>query len=362
MYKFNDIKGVHLEITQRCQASCPMCDRNENGGKENIHLTSSELSLQDCKKIFMPEFIKNLDVMYMCGNLGDPIIATDTLHVFDYFRHTNTNMWLSMNTNGGAKDTIWWKDLANVIGRKGAVIFSVDGLKDTNHLYRQNVQWQIVEQSMRSFIEAGGRARWDFIIFEHNEHQVEEARKLSEKWGCERFIPKKTGRFFSSMKNKGKDTHQAQNKKGKNTTLLSKPKIHKNQNLSLLKEKQIIKEYGSMMDYYDTCKIICKVEEKKEIFITAEGLIMPCCWAAGRMYKWWHKDYKVEQIWDFIDNIGGKDLINAKIHGLEQVVNNSNLLKNIENSWKIKGIKKGKLGVCAQKCGDKFDPFGDQFK
>ena len=362
MYKFNDIKGVHLEITQRCQASCPMCDRNENGGKENIHLTNAELSLQDCKKVFTPEFIINLDVMYMCGNLGDPIIATDTLDVFHYFRQHNHSMWLSMNTNAGAKSTNWWKDLAKVIGRKGAVIFSVDGLKDTNHLYRQNVQWEIVEQSMRSFIEAGGRARWDFIIFEHNEHQVEEARKLSEKWGCEKFITKKTGRFFSSVKNKGKETHQAQNKKGKETTLLSKPKEEKNINVSLQKETQLIKTYGSMLDYYDTCKIKCKVEEKKEIFITAEGLMMPCCWTAGRMYKWWHQDPKIEQIWDFIENIGGKDSINAKIHGLEHVVNNSDLLKNIEKSWKIMEIKKGKLGVCAQKCGDKFDPFGDQFK
>ena len=209
MYQLKEIKGVHLEITQRCQASCPMCDRNENGGKENTYLTNAELSLQDCKKLFTPKFISNLNVMYMCGNLGDPIIAVDTLDVFDYFRYTNTNMWLSMNTNAGAKNASWWKDLANVIGRKGAVIFSIDGLKDTNHLYRQNVQWEIVEQSIRSFIEAGGRARWDFIIFEHNEHQVEEARKLSEKWGCEKFIPKKTGRFFSSIKNKGKDTHQA---------------------------------------------------------------------------------------------------------------------------------------------------------
>ena len=362
MYKFNEIKGVHLEITQRCQASCPMCDRNENGGKENKHITDAELNLDDCKKIFTPEFINKLGIMYMCGNLGDPIIATDTLDVFNYFRHNNSSMWLSMNTNAGAKTTDWWKDLADVFGRVGTVVFSVDGLKDTNHLYRQNVQWEIVEQNMRSFIEAGGRARWDFIIFEHNEHQIDEAKKLSEKWGCEKFITKKTGRFFSSASNKGKEKHQAQNRKGKETTLLSKPKEEKNINLSLKKEKQLIKEYGSMMDYYDSCKINCKVLNSKEIFITAEGLMLPCCWTAGRMYKWWHQDPKVEQIWDFIDNVGGKEFINAKIHGLQQVIDNSNILENIKNSWNITGIQKGKLGVCAQKCGDKFDPFGDQFR
>ena len=43
MYKSKDIKKVHLEITQLCQAACPMCDRNENGGKDNKHITNAEL-------------------------------------------------------------------------------------------------------------------------------------------------------------------------------------------------------------------------------------------------------------------------------------------------------------------------------
>ena len=27
MYNYKEITTVHLEITQRCQAACPMCDR-----------------------------------------------------------------------------------------------------------------------------------------------------------------------------------------------------------------------------------------------------------------------------------------------------------------------------------------------
>ncbi len=169
MYQYDEIKAVHLEVTQRCQASCPMCDRNENGGVVNRHLTNAELSIADCKQIFKPEFIANLDSMYMCGNHGDPIIADDTLEIFKYFRENNPKMWLSMNTNAGAKDSEWWAELAKIFGRMGCVLFSVDGLEDTNHLYRQNVQWPVVMNSMQAFIGAGGRARWDYIIFQHNE-------------------------------------------------------------------------------------------------------------------------------------------------------------------------------------------------
>ena len=156
MYSYKDITTVHLEITQRCQAACPMCDRNENGGVDNKHITNAELSLGDCKRIFDPEFIAQLKTMYMCGNLGDPIVARDTLEVFRYFRQHNPTMWLSMNTNAGAKDAVWWQELAQVFGRNGTVIFSVDGLEDTNHLYRQNVVWANVERNMQAFIAAGG--------------------------------------------------------------------------------------------------------------------------------------------------------------------------------------------------------------
>ena len=45
-------------------------------------------------------------------------------------------MLVLKNQNGGVV-------LAQVIGKNGHVIFSLDGLKDTNHLYRQNVNWDI---------------------------------------------------------------------------------------------------------------------------------------------------------------------------------------------------------------------------
>jgi len=360
MYKYEDIKVVHLEVTQRCQAACPMCDRNMNGGADNPHITNAELSLEDCKRIFKPKFIAQLNTMFMCGNLGDPIVARDTLEIFRYFREHNPNMWLSMNTNAGAKDETWWRELAKVFGRMGAVIFSVDGLSDTNHLYRQNVVWNNVERNMRAFIDAGGRARWDFLIFQHNEHQVEEAEALANAWGCERFIKKKSGRFVTSNI-VPKESHQAVDRKGNETAKLEKPKDEKNNNLALLKQKEIEKSYGSMKEYFDKCSIKCKVAEEGSVFITAEGLLMPCCWTAGRMYKWWHPDPRVEEIWDHIDAAGGKEGIDIIENDIKDVVNGK-LLKGITDSWNLPSVKDGKLGVCAQKCGSEFDPFAEQFK
>ena len=363
MYNLNQITEVHLEITQRCNAACPMCDRNENGGPVNQHIRGDEkeLTLSDCIDMFPADFIGQLKTMFMCGNLGDPISARDTLEVMQWFRDCNPNMWLSMNTNAGMQSAEWWGKLARVIGRNGCVIFSVDGLEETNHLYRQNVKWKLVERNMKAFIAAGGRARWDYLIFEHSECDVERAEQLAEEWGVEKFMKKKTGRFINASSDK-KETHQAKNHKGVNTTVLAKPKKVEHQNTALLKQKEIEKTYGSMMDYYNTAKIKCKVasKDRNSIFVTAEGLIMPCCWTAGRMYKWWHADPKVEQIWDFIDRAGGKDGISAKIHGIQGVFD-SGIMNDIQASWTKQSIKDGKLGVCAMKCGTEFDPYASQF-
>ena len=354
MYQYNDIRQIHLEVTQNCQASCPMCDRNQNGGALNPHINLDELNLKDCYKIFEPEFIQQLDTMYMCGNLGDPIIALDTIPIFDYFRDNNESMWLSMNTNGGARDVEWWKELARVLRKPAAVIFSVDGLRDTNHLYRQGVVWDNVEQNMRAFIEAGGRARWDYLIFEHNQHQLEEARALAEAWGVEKFVAKKTSRF-TTTKVLPKENHQAVNRKGEKTQELKKPK-EEYQNSAVKKLPDLMKKYGNLENYANQVPIQCRVQGDKSLFVSAEGLLLPCCWTAGRMYKWWLENPYTEPIWQYINRAGGKDSINAKKVGMKAVFE-TGIFDEIEKSF-----TRNRMNVCAMKCGTEFNPIESQYE
>ena len=361
MYVYDDIRTVHLEITAKCQAACLQCDRNINGGDLNPNIKLDELSLEDCKKIFQPEFVKQLDSLFMCGNLGDPVIAKDSLEVMEYLRSQNPNIWLSMNTNAGAKKPEWWSELAKVMGRKGHIIFSLDGLKDTNHLYRQNVNWDIAWENAVAFIEAGGKAHWDYLIFEHNEHQVEEARALAEKTGFKKFIPKKTGRFFSTMKQVKKDEHQAKNRKGAETQLLQQPKEVKYKNKALDKIKEITDKHGSLEKYFDNVQISCKVAAEKNMYISAEGLVLPCCWVAGSMYKWWQKPGE-NQVWELLQQSGGKDEFNAKKHGIKYVLNNEYFSHRLVDSWSKPNVHAGKPMVCSQKCGKEFDAFAEQFK
>ena len=112
-----------------------------------------------------------------------------------------------------------------------------------------------------------------------------------------------------------------------------------------------------MDSYYDATPVVCKVKKENSMFITAEGLALPCCWTAGRMYKWWHEDPKVEQIWDFIPD---KRALDAR-RGLQKVFD-TGVFDQIQDSWSKPSCAEGKLKVCATKCGAEFDPFPEQFK
>jgi sulfatase maturation enzyme AslB (radical SAM superfamily) len=103
-----------------------------------------------------------------------------------------------MNTNGGLQTTFWWYELAKIMNQpRDYVVFSIDGLESTNATYRQNVVWNKIMSNTRSFIEAGGSAHWDMLVYRHNEHQVDEARRLSSELGFANFNLKLTGRFFN---------------------------------------------------------------------------------------------------------------------------------------------------------------------
>ena len=388
MYNYNEIKAVHLEITDNCNAACPMCARNINGGQDNPQLPGKELSIDDIKKIFEPNFIKQLDRMYMCGNYGDPVSAKDTLEAFEYFREHNPNIMLSMHTNGSAKKSEWWAALARIIGRKGYVVFGLDGLEDTNHLYRQNTIWSKIMENAQAFINAGGRARWDYIVFAHNEHQVTEAQALSEKMGFEKFQFKKSARFFSNASGVTKEMHQSANRKGmsallqpptnpkyRNSALQELSKIASTKNevkflpskvsdLTNIIGKQVFHiaedKKTAMEKYWDVSEIKCKVAEEKSIYISAEGIVQPCCWTAGQMYVWYWEP-ESSQIWELINAVG-KDNLSAINNRLEDVVSGKFIQELVPDSWNKSSCADGKLSVCAKTCGTKYDAFKEQFK
>ena len=359
MYRFSEITTVHLEITSKCNVSCPMCLRNVSGGAVNPHLPLVELSLEDIKRLFPLSFLKQLNRFYMCGNYGDPMVAQDTLKIFQFLREVQPSIHLSMFTNGSGRIASWWKELGLVVDQ---VHFGIDGLEDTLSIYRRQADFKKIMESAKSYISGGGKAVWDYIVFRHNEHQVEKARELAEKMGFDRFVVKKTGRFFSNEKSRVKNSQEVLNKKGEVEYLLEPPKNIPYQNRSLQKEKQLSQEYGSLHDYLNQTEIQCRVSREKSLYVSAEGLVFPCCWMANQLYPWYLKP-RSGQVWQFVNKLPEKEnSLNGKRHPIEQIVQGDFFQALVPDSWNKTDITRDKLRVCAKTCGKKFNSFDDQFR
>lgn len=242
MLMSREIKVLHIESTDVCQASCPLCAREidpdfDRGQKH--HLTMDQiLQHMDLASI------AKLDKMFMCGDYGDPAAGKHTMDIYRRFREINPEITLGMNSNGAIQNTAWWQALGELFHRQqDYVVFSIDGLEDTNHIYRRGVDWNKLIENAQAYISTGASAHWDMLVYRHNEHQVDSCEKLARELGFSWFRTKVSRR---------------QLREGLESPI----------NWSVPK-KQIK-------------AIDCHAINEQSIYIDAQGRQSPCCWLGSR--------------------------------------------------------------------------------
>lgn len=327
MYRYQDVKEIHLEVTSKCQARCPMCPRRISGGVLNPFITLDEITLEQFQLWFPADFVKQLTKLFMCGNLGDPIIAEDTLEIFKYLRDNNPSINLSMHTNGSARNIKWWSDLAALDVH---VTFGIDGLADTHHLYRISTDWHKIIENAGAFINNGGRADWHMLVFKHNEHQIDDCKKTSVDMGFKNFIPKHTSRFqgekWPVLDNTGYPVYYLE------------PTTKSKNMIPLIQEAKETK----------SPTIICKAKTQSQIYVSANGNVSPCCWLD---FEWIlpSQDSRIE----YMERI--KFFPNLNNTSLAEIFN-SQYFDKIEETW-----NNSPLQECSKQCGA-FDRLGAQFE
>lgn len=242
MLTLRDIKVLHLEPTDVCQAACPMCARetDSNFQKNQQH----HLDMHKIMQVFDEDCIAALDKMFMCGNYGDPAAGKYTLNIYQQFRNINKNITLGMNTNGALQNAVWWAELGRIFDQpQDYAVFSIDGLSDTNEIYRKNVNWSKLMQNAQSFINAGGSAHWDMLVYRHNQHQVDQCQQLAKDMGFKWFRAKVSKRGF--------------------TDKLQAP-------------------IGWLNPKVNGARISCHALNEQSAYIDAQGNLGPCCWLGSR--------------------------------------------------------------------------------
>ena len=341
MYRYSEIRKAHLEISSLCQASCPMCARNFHGGLSNPILKEKSLSLEFFKKAMPPEFIKQITSVSFCGNYGDSIMNNDLIEMTRYITLNNPTIHFDLHTNASARNAAWWKEFAEALPLDHIIHFGIDGLEDTHHLYRVGTSFKKIIENAKSFILAGGKARWNFITFKHNEHQLEDARQMSKDLNFTSFQEKQTSRFI------GQDYFEVLDKNSKETHRLELPTAKKIPFIS----KETVENYKEVIN---SCTIDCEVETTKSVFIDAQGHLWPCCFLAGVPYHYTTPD---KLAWPFM-NESKSSLFKAleKFGGISGLDLNKHSMKDIVDSdvwqsmWNESFNNKSVL-MCARVCG-----------
>ena len=193
------IPRVQIELTNYCNARCNMCEREQvhNGDMEGgaaAHLNNAFVTIKDIEQAFSGDW-SMLSKLALVGNVDEPTINPEIFEIIEFFqkkfREVGGYNFITIATNGGARDEEFWTRMGKISSEHEgdfAVIFGIDGLKDTNHLYRKNVNWEVLQRNFRAYISAGGDAAWQFIPFSWNEHQIDDARELAIKEGFNKFV------------------------------------------------------------------------------------------------------------------------------------------------------------------------------
>lgn len=346
-----NLKTYEIEITSVCNASCPGCLRTRHdGGYELL-----SLSIDDIKRILPSErYIKDKQFL-LCGALGDPIANKDCLAICEYI--TSMGGFVMLNSNASLETEAWWKKLGKLSADTDRlqIWFCVDGYAETNHIYRVNTNFDIIQRSMAAYAEAGGSATWVYIIFDHNAHEVELAREHATRLGFK--FATRTGagnsltNWVSNIRKKDKETRAVTIEKKVITT--SSDKEHSKmteiralesfiKTTSLAQsvpaqpqlQSPIMRKFLSMTqtsEYIDKKKAIvdsikCKFYHEGELFIASNQTLWPCCflWSNSvrdpELFK--RKFASFDPNWNSLLH-----------HSIDEIIQNPWFLEVLKESW-----------------------------
>jgi sulfatase maturation enzyme AslB (radical SAM superfamily) len=165
----NLITCIDFEISSICNAGCSVCMRRRDGHYSEF--TQTYWSFDAVKTHIDLEIIKNLKVIILCGNFGDAMGNPDVVKIVKYFREINPNLSININTNGGIGNPADFAKLAELGVR---IVFGLDGVGESNELYRVNVKWNRIIENLNSFISKSlpHQLEIQFIMWEETVNQI----------------------------------------------------------------------------------------------------------------------------------------------------------------------------------------------
>lgn len=324
---------IQIELSSMCNALCLGCYRIDQDNYNRSHPDIPHKQFADpqvIKNLFLSKAASTIQKIEFCGTIDEPLMHPDFLDILDMLLEIRPDLRITIHTNGSIRPAKFWQELAIRLNkfRSYGMMFSIDGLADTNHIYRQNTSFDKIMKNASAFIAAGGEAEWQYLIFDWNKHQVDEAKHLATETG------------FVSFKTRNDRTITGNITLEEIRELQAKDERYDGEQGFNLAEK--IQEHAKYQDN----EISCSWSEDEQFFLTFDHRLWPCCFIADSTRT---KEKYMQQ--RFYDNYG-EDFNDVSKYTLDEVLEHRFYKSQLVESWSC-GFGLGetdKIFKCAATC------------
>ena len=169
-------KVVDVDITNKCTLKCSACARQNFDDPKMI--PGGDASIKDFQNI-----LDYFDDVYLCGSYGDPIFNPNTIKFLKMAY--DQNKFIQVHTAASHKPMSWYEE-AFKANPNARWVFACDGLPKDSHKYRKNQDGEKMFEIMKIAKQhLNTTPQWQYIIFNYNENNIEEAKKMASDNGLE---------------------------------------------------------------------------------------------------------------------------------------------------------------------------------
>lgn len=167
-----------------CNLHCPCCPTGQQRGTRS----QTQMSFDSFKKV-MDKLGKYLLHIDFC-NWGEPLLNRDIAKMAKYAKKYAPSMKVDTNLNVDMTPEFAEELITSGLDR---ITMSVDGAsQETYEKYRRAGNYAKAIENMKLLVEtkkrfkgSGPHLHWQFLVFKHNEHELEKAKELSKKIGVD---------------------------------------------------------------------------------------------------------------------------------------------------------------------------------
>jgi MoaA/NifB/PqqE/SkfB family radical SAM enzyme len=299
---------------------CPRCPRTEL----KLDRLNQEITLADFKSGFPVDVLNQIEHFIFCGDIGDPIYATEFLEIVEYIKQ-NSSTRIRIITNGSYKRADWWQQLGHLLDYNDQVTFSIDGWdNESNNQYRVNSDFASIVLGIKTLRESSECSiQWSAIYFAFNQDKIDHMKDLAQSLGCNRFHTVKSSKFDGHYLTDGIDRLKPSNKFVASTLVYETDTKILNPN----KYIPIVPATPASTHAWAKC-----LNYKKDLFIGIDGLVAPC--------PWFNNGYQDN---NFIKE--HHDQLSIRKRSFFEILNDNNLWNQL-----FKSFDTAPLEICQMKC------------